>query len=578
MVEPQISEQAGPQANSSARVRLLLFAIALALIAGGIITLRAEVGLDPTLLAIGTWVSLALAALWGWRAWRPKEAWYDLVIDCAGLGVLAWVTSAPLSIMGVFYGAVVFRSAFRFRSSWLVRPLLYAATFWFAVGLSSRSRELVVAPGRVIPEFAILTAVSLMVTVLFKVTNNQDVLNRFQSILREFSSEIADSRDPGEILADAASAISRLLSCDSERNGKATPHSEFVIGWSERGSSMVVSPGSEPVFGELSCWKSCMVRRGLSAKSAYVCELYSSEFLNTAQCGGLMERAEASSLLVLPFRTGSDCGGAILIADRQAVSDEVLSALVTAAAYLRMAMATAQLVHSLMGSEERRNALLNQVVTAAERERTLIASDLHDGPIQSITAITFDVDFAQATLAAGDLTEAAETLSSLRQLLTDEVARLRSMMVDLVPPTLSERGLVVALRDFVRTISERHPGIKFDFGGDVSVRMPAPIEHTLYRLTQEALANAIKHSGASSIVVTVTQDEDSHVELAITDDGVGFDPDTLEDLVPTGHFGLASMEHRMEMVGGELRLASGPEAGTRVTARVPVGNLVAVGG
>lgn len=565
-------------ANTSARIRLLLLSIALALIVGGIFTLRVETGLDPMLSAIGHLVLIGLAALWGWRAWRPKAAWYDLVLDCAGLGLLAWVTSAPLSILGVYYGAVVFRSAFRFRLSWAIRPALYAATFMIGVGASSRSRELVLVPGRIIPEFVILAAVSLMVTTLFKVTNSQDRASRFDRILRAFSGEIADSREPGEILASGASVVSLLLAGDSDRPVQASRVPEFVVGWSTRGNCIVCTADHEPVFGRLSCWNSCTVRRGLSAKSTYVCELYSSEFLNIAQSEGLMEGVDASSLLVLPFRTGTDCGGAILVADRSDVSDASLSALITAAAYLRMAMKNAQLVESLMRSEERRNALLNQVVTATERERTLIASDLHDGPIQSITAITFDVDFAQATLAAGDLTEAAETLSNLRGLLTNEVARLRSMMVDLVPPTLSERGLPIALRDFVRTLASRHPGITFDFRGELPERLETSLEHTLYRLSQEAIANAIKHAGASSINVTVGYDGEANVELSITDDGVGFDPDSLDDLIATAHFGLASMEHRMEMVGGELRLASGPEAGTRVTARVPVGDLVVVGG
>lgn len=564
--------------STSARVRLLLFAIALALIGGGIFSLRGETGLDPSLLAVGQWVLAALAALWAWRAWRPTAAWYDVVLDCLGLGLLAWSTDSPLSIMGVFYGAVVFRSAFRFKLSWIVRPLAYAGAFWAAVGVSSQARELVFAPGRLVPEFAILTAVSLMVTTLVAVTNRQDAASRFDRILHELSSEIADSHEPGEILDSGATAVSLLLAADVGEPGEVPRSCESAVAWSVRGNCIVVATGQEPAFGALSCWKSCVARRGLTAKSVYVCELYSSEFLSIAQGGGLLEGVDTSSLLVLPFRTGTDCGGAILVSGGRSVADVTLSALTTAAAYLRMAMKNAQLVGSLQRSEERRNALLNQVVTAAERERTLIASDLHDGPIQSLTAITFDVDFAQAALGAGDLTDAADTLSDLRSLLTHEVSRLRSMMVDLVPPTLSERGLAIALRDFVRTLSERHPGIAFDFSGDLPERLPSSIEHTLYRLSQEAIANAIKHAGASSISVLVSSSSDPEVELTIADDGVGFDPDSLEDLIPMGHFGLASMEHRMEMVGGELRLASGPEAGTRVTARVPLGNLVSVGG
>lgn len=568
----------GESASISTRVRVLLLAIALALLVGGYFSATGEPTPEPGLGLLSVAALLGLGVFWTVRALRPRTVWYDLPAVAVALGLLAYATDNPLTIMGVYYGAVVFCSVFRFRLSWLIRPLAYAAAFVVAVAAASRTREVVFVPGRVIPEFIIVTAVSLMVTVLYKVTNSQDAARRFDRILRELSSEIADCHEPGAILASGASAIALLLSDDAEQPGKASRVPEFVVGWSSSGNCIVIAAEREPVFGNLSCWKSCTRRRGLTAKSAYVCELYSTEFLNIAQSGGLMERAEPSSLLVLPFRSGTDCGGAILVADRSNVSDASLSALITAAVYLRMAMKNSQLVQSLRRSEERRNALLSQVVTATERERTLIASDLHDGPIQSITAITFDVDFAQATLAAGDLSEAAETLSNLRGLLTNEVARLRSMMVDLVPPTLSERGLTIALRDFVRTLSERHPGITFDFSGELPERLGTSMEHTLYRLSQEAIANAIKHAGASSIRVTVSCDSEAHVELTIADDGVGFDPDSLEDLIPTGHFGLASMEHRMEMIGGELRLASGPEAGTRVTARVPVGDLVTVGG
>lgn len=541
------------------RVRFLLLAIGLALIVGGYVTLR---NTPEVRLAHGFSALIGLSLIWTWRAFRPRAVWYDLCLDCLGLAVLAWSSTAPITVLGVYYGAVVCRACYQFRASWLVRPAAYAAAFGTAIALASRHLELQISTGRVLSEFLVLGAVSLLVTVLYKAAFEHDLNRRNDVVLRELATETVEMVDPLEILRRTLPKVGKILGEQHIQEMK------YALCWSHRGHCNILVPGREVIENVLSCWHSCADRRTFTARSTQKCERFNLEFLQMLRDDG--EMAGVVDLVAFPFRIAADCGGAILIDSAAELSESSVRALRAVALCLRLSIRNAQLFSSLQKSEERRNALLGQIVNAAERERILIASDLHDGPIQSLTATTFDIDFAQAALAAGDLSETAETLAGLRRLLSEEVSHLRSMMVDLVPPTLTERGLAVALRDLVRNAAERDPTIRFEFSGGLGSRPSPLIEHTLYRLAQEAVTNAMKHASASVIEVSLRSTPDGEIELVVVDDGVGFDPDSLEEFVPSGHFGLASMEHRMEMVGGDLKVASGPEVGTRVVARVPI--------
>lgn len=151
-------------------------------------------------------------------------------------------------------------------------------------------------------------------------------------------------------------------------------------------------------------------------------------------------------------------------------------------------------------------------------------------------------------------------------------------MATLRPPILEERGLVSALREYLRMVEEQ-AGVRCALAGGLRKRLSADQEVVLYRVAQEALSNVAKHAHAGSVRVELFEDDDV-VMVVVDDDGVGFDPVVL----PQGnldHFGMASMRERLELAGGTwggpLPSRRGhhadrhpPEgAGAGVTARVP---------
>jgi signal transduction histidine kinase len=214
-----------------------------------------------------------------------------------------------------------------------------------------------------------------------------------------------------------------------------------------------------------------------------------------------------------------------------------------------------------------RRKLLDRTMRSAEEERTRMAAELHDGPIQRLTALGYGLDEARIAVEFGDARHGLDILSGAHQVLSSEIDELRRLMTRLRPPVLDARGLVLALRDLLDSF-QRHTGIATDLMGASEVRLDPDVETVLYRVVQEALTNVAKHAGASRVIVYLRVDE-GQVETRVSDDGIGFDTATSGELTSRGHYGLAGMRERVEMAGGSYRLISAPGYGTVVLARVP---------
>jgi signal transduction histidine kinase len=144
--------------------------------------------------------------------------------------------------------------------------------------------------------------------------------------------------------------------------------------------------------------------------------------------------------------------------------------------------------------------------------------------------------------------------------LAREIESLRAIISDLRPAALDQLGLAPALE----ALAER-TGNREAFAVGLTVDVPVlddEVETTIYRLVQEALTNVKKHASASTARVEVTL-HGGHVDVTVTDDGGGFDPEA-----STAGFGLAGMRERAALAGGSLQIASGPK-GTTIRASVP---------
>jgi signal transduction histidine kinase len=218
-------------------------------------------------------------------------------------------------------------------------------------------------------------------------------------------------------------------------------------------------------------------------------------------------------------------------------------------------------------AEAERKRLLDRTMRGAEQERTRIAAELHDGPIQRLTAIGYQLEEASLTLGRGDDRRARTLMTSVQRGLRGEVDQLRGLMATLRPPVLDERGLTLALADELDSF-ERRTGIACTLKSEHDTRLEPEIETVLYRVVQEALTNVAKHAKARKVSVSLGADDD-RVDMQVQDDGVGFDAEQASGMLGSGHFGLAGMRERVELAAGTYHLRSTPGSGTLIHVRVP---------
>lgn len=232
----------------------------------------------------------------------------------------------------------------------------------------------------------------------------------------------------------------------------------------------------------------------------------------------------------------------------------------------------ANAVTRLTEAQADRKRLLEDIMNAGDSERVALARELHDGPIQQLSTLTFETDLALMSLAEGKPGEAAATIRSLQDGLTNQINNLRDLMSSLRPPALDERGLADAVRDHMRSFSAR-TRIRTTFTSDLDVRLDPGIEMILYRVVQESLINTGKHAGASHVGVTLTSTL-SDITLSVADDGIGFDASNPEAVYKEGHLGLVSMRERVEMAGGKLRIRAQESEGTTIQVTIPASGKV----
>jgi len=201
-----------------------------------------------------------------------------------------------------------------------------------------------------------------------------------------------------------------------------------------------------------------------------------------------------------------------------------------------------------------------RLLTVEEDERRRIAGELHDGVGQVLTALTLTLDAAQSE---PDPAVARRRIVSARALADTALAGTRDLSHRIRPARLEERGLVAAIRDLAS-----QSGFPVVVRANKAAADPKMLGSTatveVYRIVQEALANAAHHSGAARAEVSVTH-RDERVTVVVTDAGRGFEATE----VSGSGIGLAGMLERSRLLGGQFSIESAPLGGTRVTVSVP---------
>jgi signal transduction histidine kinase len=214
-------------------------------------------------------------------------------------------------------------------------------------------------------------------------------------------------------------------------------------------------------------------------------------------------------------------------------------------------------------SERVARETVDAILEAQELERARIARELHDEMGSALTAVLLGLTAIDGAATVGEARRASAQLRETARSTLENVAR---MAFDLRPAGLDEFGLASALKGLGRGLEERGgPKVELTLDVPAGERLPARLETALFRITQEALTNVVKHAGASIVRLSLGLRERS-VVLTIEDDGRGFSRAQERE----GGFGLVGMRERIASLNGALDIESAPGAGTRLTIEIPL--------
>lgn len=216
-------------------------------------------------------------------------------------------------------------------------------------------------------------------------------------------------------------------------------------------------------------------------------------------------------------------------------------------------------------------ALRSQIIHGREEERVRLAREVHDGPAQVLanSLMLLETCFS---LAQQQNTEQSEKLvmmlDRLRGATREGLSEVRRFIANLRPGQIAERGLVEALREYLRSYGNTY-NVRVSYEADLPMRLADEVEIVLYRIVQEALQNAHKYARGAPVIIRLVRQE-KLLALSIRDEGPGFDPREVARRAGRSNWGLTSMRERAEMIGANLTVASRPGHGTEVMVQLPL--------
>jgi signal transduction histidine kinase len=227
------------------------------------------------------------------------------------------------------------------------------------------------------------------------------------------------------------------------------------------------------------------------------------------------------------------------------------------------------LARRLRERQRERERLLRYAVDASNDERRRIAGELHDGVVQRLAGTSFTLTGALRHARAGSVDDACSDIEAASVQARGCIRDLRTLIVEVYPPSLRATGLAGAVQDLVAPLREAGVGVQVEIPADL--RLDAHVEEVLFRVAQEALRNVARHAAARSVRVRVRVNE-GVARAEVADDGAGFDQ-AAGDVPTQGHVGLLLLADYVGAAGGELDVDSGVGRGTTVRAWLPLAGI-----
>ncbi|HKR99912.1 MAG TPA: ATP-binding protein [Candidatus Dormibacteraeota bacterium] len=224
--------------------------------------------------------------------------------------------------------------------------------------------------------------------------------------------------------------------------------------------------------------------------------------------------------------------------------------------------------------QEERESLLHKAVEASETERRRIARDLHDGVVQNLGGMAFAMTATSARLRGegnggltGDQKELLELLDSSAEETRKAMKDLRTLIIEIAPPTLRREGLHAALLEILQTLEQAGTKTRLELPSNMRLRQDRA--SLIFRVAQEVLRNVAAHAEATSVSV-VLREQGGMAVLRVEDNGKGFTEEDVARRRARGHVGTNAIVELAEEAGGSLAIDSAPGKGTRVVLKLPV--------
>jgi PAS domain S-box-containing protein len=225
-----------------------------------------------------------------------------------------------------------------------------------------------------------------------------------------------------------------------------------------------------------------------------------------------------------------------------------------------------QAQEAIKSQNQRIQEVSRQLVEVQERERHLLASELHDDLGQSLTSLKLMLELASSTRTTN---KQQEVMGDARELVSELMGKVRNLSLDLRPAMLDDFGLFAALRWlFERFHGQTGISIQCNYNLTSNQRFPPPVETAAFRIVQESLTNIARHAGVQEAQVNIEIGKTLSIGIADTGTGFDFAHDNVQMTADSG--GLSGMQERARLLGGQLQIYSEKGSGTRVVAEIPL--------